>query len=235
IKIKESANDGIHANDAIYIRGGVLDITSRGDAIQNENLPIHISGGKITAETSGAKSNGIYSAGPTKISNNPEINIITRGDGAKGIKSRGILSIEGGATDIKTYGAEHIDTGVSPPDSNSATGIKAHDDMEIKGGTLKVESWGSKIKGMSIDGNFEMSAGNLNIRANDDGMKVHGNLLISGGTVNISSERRDGIDCNKDITITGGSVTLTVGQNRQGINCSGKENITPGIVKNSGF
>jgi hypothetical protein len=211
ITIHESANDGIHANDEIRITGGTLNITSTGDAIQSESLPIRISGGKITAETKGIKSHGIYSGDSTIISENASIEIIARGNGAKGIKSRGLVSIRGGTTSIKTFGGIHTDNNSSDNslDSNSATGIKGHHDMEIIGGTLRIESIGHRVKGMSIEGDLNISNGNLDIRANDDGMKIHGALSISGGNISIRSERRDGIDCDEDkISITGGNITI---------------------------
>ncbi|MDR3001553.1 MAG: carbohydrate-binding domain-containing protein [Fibromonadaceae bacterium] len=194
ITVIESKNDCIHANDKIHITGGTLNLTCEGDAIQNEALPIRISGGRITAKTSGIKSHGIISADSLIISEEAIIDIVARGNGSKGMRADGPILINGGDTKIETHGGVHIDNSVSPPDTNSSTGIKARNDIEIRKGKLKVVSTGTRIKGINTDGDFKMSDGDLNIEATDDGIKVHGDLSITGGKVTIKA--RDGIDCN---------------------------------------
>lgn len=195
ITISEAKNDGIHVNDVIAVNGGILDISSVGDAIQSEYGAIHISNGKITTKTTGVKAHGIISADSTTIGGNANVKLEILGNGSKGIKSNGLLWIKDGIIDIETKGAMYEDNSVSPPDTSSATGVKAGSDMRINGGELTVKSSGDKTKGMSIDKDFSMTGGTLKIQATDDGIKVHNDVLITGGSVAIVAQKK-GIDCN---------------------------------------
>jgi len=209
IIVSEAANDGIHANDMIEVKGGVLKIASTGDAIQSENgySAVKITGGKIAATTTGKKSHGITSEGPIiiKDSANTVVQISVSGNGSKGILSRNYVDLLGGKVSIKTSGTRDI----TPPDTSTAAGIKLAADLSIKGGELTIKSLGDKAKGINTDGNATISAGNVNIDADDDGMKVHGNLKIEGGTVYVKSRKKNAIDCDGKKEVTG-SGKLTV-------------------------
>ena len=203
IIINGAANDGIHANDMIEVKGGVLKITSKGDTIQSENeySAVMITGGKIAATTTDIKSHGIISEGPTIIKDKAIVQISVSGNGSKGILSRNYVDFLGGKLSIKTSGTRSIDNSVTPPDTSAATGIKLATDLSIKGGELTIKSLGDKAKGINTDRNIIISAGNVNIDADDDGMRVHGNLKIDGGIVYVKSRKKNAIDC--DGTVTG--------------------------------
>jgi peptidyl-tRNA hydrolase len=206
IIVSEAASDGIHANDMIEVKGGVLKITSTGDAIQSEKLfSVKITGGKIAASTTGIKSHGISSLGTTEISGSAIVQISVSGNGSKGIKSDGYVDIKGGTISIKTSG----DRDIGEEDESTAAGIKANADLYIEGGNLTIKSLGDKAKGINVAGNAIITAGSTNIEANDDGIKVHGNLSVTGGTVQVKSENKDGIDAaNGEDGIEGGTVTI---------------------------
>jgi len=201
IIVSESVNDGIHANDKIKIKGGVLDIASRGDAIQNESDSIKITGGKIKAKTANPKSHGIASEGPTSIginNGNPIIQISVSGNGSKGIRSRMWVEFLSGKTFIKASGTKHIDS----DDESTPAGIKLATDLFIEGGELIVKSLGSEAKGISTDRDATISAGNVNVDADDDGIKVKGKLKIEGGTVYVKSRKTTAIDAESpEITV----------------------------------
>jgi len=162
-----------------------------------------ITGGKIAATTTGIKSHGITSEGPTIIEGNAIVQISVSGNGSKGILSRNYVDISGGKVSIKTSGDRNINNSVAPPDTSAATGIKLATDLSIKGGELTIKSLGNKAKGINTDRNATISAGNVNIDADDDGMRVHGNLKIDGGTVYVKSRKKNAIDCDgkKEVTI----------------------------------
>jgi len=217
IIVSEAKSDGIHANDKIIVKGGFLKITSAGDAIQNENLSsIEITGGKIAATTTDAKSHGIASEGPTKISGNAIVQISVLGDGSKGIRSRSVeapsalryVEIKGGKVSIQTSGNRHIDNNATSDDTSStAVGIKVDgDDLFIMGGDLTIKSLGDKAKGTNTDGNTEITGGNVHIEADDDGMKVHGDFRMTSGTVYVKSDKKKAIDARTE-TKTGGTLT----------------------------
>jgi len=201
ITIAESARDGIHANDEIYIRGGILSISSTGDAIQSEDSRVRISGGTIVAKSTGIKSHGISSTDSIIISGDANIRIEVSGNGSKGIKSDGFAAIRGGRTNIKTSGKSHIDNSINPPDTNTATGIKINNSMEISGGELAVQAFGADAKGINVEGDLTITNGDISIKANDDGIKVHGNLFVNDGNVCSWSMNKQNIDCNGVETI----------------------------------
>jgi hypothetical protein len=191
IIISEAANDGIHANDKIEVKGGVLKITSKGDAIQSEENAVEISGGKVAARTTGPKSHGISSFDATLIEGNAIVQISVSGNGSKGIKSDGYVSIKDGVIGIKASGARHIDN----DDESTAAGIKVNNsNLDISGGALTIESIGDKAKGINVANDFSITNGNVHIEADDDGIKVHGRLSITGGTVYTKSKKKNGID-----------------------------------------
>ncbi|MDR2555791.1 MAG: carbohydrate-binding domain-containing protein [Fibromonadaceae bacterium] len=210
ITISESVKDGIHANKIVKVKGGILDIKSTGDAIQNEKDSIKIVGGKIKALTTGIKSHGIVNDSMgILIDGDAIVQISVKGNGSKGIKSAMWAELKGGKTSIKVNGTKHIDP-ADPEDESTPAGIKLADKLSIKGGELTIKSPGCKAKGMNI-ASGTISAGNTNIEADDDGIKVQpqGKLQITGGTVYIKSAKKKAIDGEKDET--GGNVTLIDG------------------------
>jgi hypothetical protein len=202
ITVKETAGDGIHANDAITIKGGFIAIESAGDAIQSERSSVYVSGGKITAKTTGVKMHGISSEDETVISGNAEVNIEVKGNGSKGIKSTGFVGIEGGIIKIKTTGTTNTN---DADETNKVSGIKTNANMKISGGDLTIESTGADAKGISTDGSLEISGGKVTATAHHRAIKTDGDLTISGGTVFVKSlNKKNAIECDgvEDIRIT---------------------------------
>ncbi|MCL2283759.1 MAG: carbohydrate-binding domain-containing protein [Fibromonadales bacterium] len=206
IAVVEAEGDGIHANDDVTIKSGIISIASKGDAIQSEGMAVVVTGGQITAKTTGIKSHGITSLFQTSIKDNANIDINVSGNGSKGIKSDKYTEIMGGTVNIVTSGGRDIDNTVAPPDTSNAIGIKSHTELWIEGGTLTIKSLGDKAKGISVDENIYMTAGSINIEADDDGIKVDGNLNVTGGSGSVTSKKKLAIDC-KGATCNKGSLT----------------------------
>jgi hypothetical protein len=202
IIVSEAVRDGIHVNNKIKIKGGVLDIKSQGDAIQSEKPNtsgdqdwVTISGGKIKAQTTGIKSHGITSEGPIEIDGNATVvQISVSGNGSKGIKSSDDVAFKGGKTFIKVSGTKHTDN----DDESTPSGIKTNKDLFIDNGELTIKSPGSEAKGISIDGDGTIKAGKIDIDADDDGIKVKGQLKIQGGTLSVKSKKKKAIDGSYD-------------------------------------
>jgi len=210
IIVKESANDGIHANDEIKITGGVLEISSKGDAIQSEKegtSKIKIRGGKIKAVTTEIKSHGIASEGSVSIDSVAVIQVNVLGNGSKGIRARDYIEFKGGKTSIKVSGSKHTEN----DDESNPAGVKLSNiaaDLFIEGGELTIKSTGSGAKGISVDHHATISDGNTDIEADDDGIKVKGDLKITGGTLKVTSAKKKALEVTGDYSKTGGNVTL---------------------------
>jgi len=207
ITVPEAKGDGIHANDDVSIKGGLINITSVGDAIQSEKLNIIVSGGQVTANTTGIKSHGLTSFGFTSIKDNAKIDINVSGNGSKGIKSDKYTEILNGTINIQVTGGRDIDNSIAPPDTSNAAGIKADQDLWIEGGSLTIKSSGDKAKGINSNGSMMMTAGNINIEANDDGIKTDFDLKVTGGSGTVKSTTKKAIDCKGSVCNKGNLVT----------------------------
>jgi uncharacterized repeat protein (TIGR02543 family) len=207
--IYESAGDGIHANERIVVSSGSLQIKCVGDAIQNERAyPIAIVGGKVTIRTTGTKGHGIVSdSGDIVISDSvsrPDVDISLVGNGSKGLRSHGKVTVNGGGITLVAYGARES----VADDTSSAAGIKADGNVEIKKGTLtvKVKRANENGKGINVDGNVTVSGGTTDIESDGDGVKVRGSFSISAGNLKARSTHKKDIDCGGTITKTGTGV-----------------------------
>jgi len=208
IIISEAYGDGIHANDKINIKGGVIKIASQGDAIQSERGDsVIVSGGKILAKTTGIKSHGITSEHTVTIKGNARVQISVLGNGSKGIKSLNTTDVLSGTVKIKTSGGQDQ----NDADTSTSAGIKVGpgngqkpDNLYIEGGSLEIRSTGSKAKGINTNGDIEMTNGNVTINATDDGIKVRGVLRMRGGSITVTSSTKDNIDGT--ISQTGGTI-----------------------------
>jgi len=207
VVIHGSTNDGIHTNRRITITGGKLQITSAGDAIQNEhNYPILIGGNAdLTLRTSGIKSHGIAcDSNHVTIEGNAKVNIRVDGDGSKGIRSRRDVEIKGGIVDIDTRGNIDITPGTAEDEDGTSTaaGVRAHEEFKMSGGDLKIRSRGENARGINVNGNVLITGGVFNIQSIGNCIKSDGNLNIQGlsGTGLIESFDKKAININGTYT-----------------------------------
>ncbi|MCL2183273.1 MAG: carbohydrate-binding domain-containing protein [Chitinispirillia bacterium] len=221
ITIRESAGDGLHANDDIEITGGTIQIVSRGDAVQNEDTlnTILIRDAKVRLRTTGAKSHGIAGEDSTIIEGGADVRIYVEGNGSKGIRTRGFMGIRGGKTDITATGSRDISSNpanpAALPDTSNAAGIKVGNDidnhpgegnMEISGGTLTINARAAKhARGLNIDGSLTVTGGNADIASDGDGIRVRRNFRMTAGTVKSRST------VNQDLDYKGGNLSHTGG------------------------
>jgi hypothetical protein len=235
ITVSEAARDGIHAEERIKIKGGTLNITSKGDAVQSENSSIYISGaaGGIVAKTSDTKSHGLVSKDSIVISGGATISIEVSGNGSKGMKSNAFVGIEGANTTIRTSGTTYT---VSEDEENKTSGIKTDGNMKISGGTLNIESSGADSKGMKADKNLDITGGTIEINSDNHAIKADGNLQISGGGITAKTYgiKSHGLSGEGTITISGNAnLDLNVeGDGSKGIKAAtGLVDIKGGTIK----
>ena len=209
VVIYESVNDGIHVNREISITGGTLQIKSAGDAIQNErNYPVGVTGGKLTLWTTGAKSHGIAcDSNDVTIGGSANIDITVLGKGAKGIRSRGDVYINGGTINIETRGGIDLTPASQSEDgdtTSSASGVRAHYDFSMTAGSLTIKSTGENSKGINADGGVTVTGGSIHIESNGDGIKSEGALTGGpGGNIYTKSTQKKGVDCKGGNSFTG--------------------------------
>ncbi len=189
INILSAASDGIHANDYVSINGGVLNITASSDGIDGDEGYIEINGGETT------------------------VNIST--DACKGVKCDGAITMTDGTLIVNTSGSVEVTDG----DPSYCTAVKTDADFSISGGTLTIVSMGEAGKGISVDGNVNITGGVVNISTSGNGstytntesatdsysatgIKADGNISILGGQVTVTASGSAGKGISADGTLT---------------------------------
>lgn len=233
-----STNDGgrgISSDGNITVNGGIMRITTAGSgktyrdesgildsyspACLKSDGHILLSGGNITATSTGAAGKGI-SADSTLTIGLPGasdsllvIQVSTSGNrflvsgsgqnadyaNAKAIKSEGILTVNSGIINLTTT-------------KEGGEGLESKDKVYIKGGQITANTYDDGINAKNY---VEISGGKHSLKAsNNDGIDSNGNLTISGGLI-ISKGAggfEEGFDCdNNTFMITGGTMVGTGG------------------------
>lgn len=189
ITLNASVSDGIHANDGIYIDGGILNIQATGEGMQCDTAVTVITGGTITI-TAGDK--GILSYDSIRISGGD----ITVHSTDKGIKCQaGAIEISGG----KVYAFCGSTSSNAPTWGPGGGGPGGNGGGPGGGSTSGPEAIESK-------GAITITDGEVYAYSSDDAINAAGDLTISGGMVCAHSTGNDGIDANGNCYIKGGIV-----------------------------
>ena len=220
--IVTAGTDGIRSDNSsdtdrgyISVIDSSLTVTSGKDAIQAENAFIAenaailvTSGGGAGTTASSPKGFGPWSSSGTVST-----------ESAKGIKAGLSIEIRGGSITVDSLDdAIHTNGSVTILSGDFSLcsgddGIHADETVSIQGGSLDITA-AEGIEGTVI----RINGGEITIQASDDGInaarKSGGTtptVEISGGTVTITmgAGDTDGIDSNGDLTITGGTISIT--------------------------
>ena len=252
-----SGKDGMHSeNDEdetlgfIYLKDGIFKIQSQGDGISAGNW--------LLAE------NGTYeiTTGQGGVSAEEENSLEQKKQEAQ---EKSVKGIKAGAQMLLKEGTYRLDTEDDSIHSNGDIfitrgdytlssgddGIHADDGIAISGGSVNILESYEGIEGFTID----ITGGQIDITASDDGMNVAGGkdgsgmeeernpfvsmegayIAISGGSQRINASG-DGIDSNGDLTISGGEMYLSgpVNGGNSSLDYNGRAIITGGIFASSG-
>lgn len=215
VYVKATAGNAIKANDAIYIKGGVINVETSAAAskgLSSDGL-IQIDGGRTTAITTGT---GEYDSDEEDVSgcagvkadsilvmNGGALYCKSTGAGGKGISTDQALTVNDGTIKVITTGAQYtygnLDT--------SPKGIKSDTEVNIKGGNIMVRCTGGEgSEGIESKGTMNISGGDIMAYCYDDAINSSKAMTISGGNIFAMGTNNDGIDSNSTLTITGGLV-----------------------------
>ncbi len=206
---------GINANGALTINGGNITISTTGGMYAYVNDREYTN---YTGNTDNLDSDYKSSAKGMKIDGNVEINggtinVTTTGNGAEGIESKSVLTINDGTIVINAYddainSSSHmyIKGGDITVVASGNDGLDSNGNMYISGGIIK--AFGTKSPECGIDANEE------------DGYTViftGGTLLAVGGGNSVPSTSEStqpyvtstmSVTANSEITLKNGSTTL---------------------------
>ncbi|MDE6379659.1 MAG: carbohydrate-binding domain-containing protein [Muribaculaceae bacterium] len=189
---ESEAGKGIKTDYHVDIRGGQLDLNTKGDAIYDADE-------NDTSSAAGIKTDGnvIISGGV--------ISIKSCGTGGKGINADGNLSVTGGETTVVTTGGKYVYNTAHDLDS-SPKGIKADGNITIDDGNINIMVSGASdgSEGLESKSDLTINGGRLYVYAYDDAINAAKSITVNGGRIYAYAVNNDGIDSNGTMTFNGG-------------------------------
>ena len=197
---ESEAGKGIKTDYHVDIRGGNLDLNTKGDAIYDADE-------NDTSSAAGIKTDGnVIISGGT-------ISIKSSGTGGKGINADGYLNVTGGETTVVTTGGKYVYNAALDLDS-SPKGIKANGNITIDEGSVNIMVTGVSdgSEGLESKADLIVNGGNLFVYAYDDAINAAKSITVNGGRIYAYAVNNDGIDSNGTLTFNGG-LTIANGSN----------------------
>src|SRR5574344_3003 len=215
IYIKSTAGNGIKANEALIINGGIINVETTSTATAAKGLSsdgyIEINGGRTTAITAGT---GEYDSDDKDVSggagvksdslltvNGGELLCTSTGSGGKGISGDQKMVFNDGTVKVITTGSKYTYGSYD----TSAKGIKADGTVEINGGSIMVRATGSGSEGIESKSTLTINSGSVEVYSNDDAINSSSHMYIKGGWIYTFATNNDGLDANGNLYIQGGT------------------------------
>ena len=157
VEVAGAAGDAVHANDSVIVKGGNLLLNPRGDGIDCDGY-VKLLGGKVGITALGEDVKGVKAAKDV-IVDGAELTVLVAGDASKGIKSGRDFNLLSGIVNVEATG----NTMVLAGDPSYATCIKCDSTVTISGGALTLKATGIAGRGISADGNVNITDGTTSI------------------------------------------------------------------------
>lgn len=216
IYVRSTAGNGIKANDAITIKGGLVNVETSANASKglSSDGTVTISGGRTTLITTGGgelDSDGTdvsacagVKADSTFTMSGGELYCYSTGGGGKGISADQDLVISGGTLKVICEGDKYT----SGRYDTSPKGIKSDGAMTIKGGTVWVRTLGGEgAEGIESKSTLDIAGGTIVTYTYDDGINSANDMTITDGNITNYATGNDGLDANGNMYIKGGTIT----------------------------
>lgn len=225
IKVTSAVKDGLNCNQYFEMKSGTLDISGVGD----DGIQVSY---KDDTDREAEDTGSITISGGT-------INASATATAAKAIKADGDIFIKGGNITASVSGGGKWDS--SSMKTKAASCMSADGNMTVSGGSLFLTATGCAGKGISVDGDFNMTDGEITA-STSGGVFAYVNgkeyTNYSGNTDNLASDYKSspkGIKADSNITIDGGKLKVTTtGKGGEGIESKAIMTINGGeIIVNS--
>lgn len=226
LTIKSNYQDGIVSKDDLNIRGGIITIDAKDDAIRGKDS-VYVSDGKLSIQADG---DGIKSNNPTDVGKGfvyVKSGTITLNVGDDGVHAEKTLLIDGGKIDIaRSY--EGLEAPIITINGGDIA-INSHDDG-INAGAGTSESNTPRPHGMmDADENCTVTIndGNIYINAAGDGIDSNGYIYINSGKLVVDGPTNNGngaLDAGIGI-ITNGGEAIAVGSSGMAESFGTKSNV----------
>ena len=209
IEVMSAASDAVHCNDSIMVSGGNITLAASGDGMDCDGY-VTISGGDISMELTGEDKKGIKALGEINIIDGA-LSIISSGDISKGLKGSRNITISGGTVDISVSGNSILEAG----EPSYCTGIKCDSLFTLSGGTLDIDATGTASRGISADGNIDITGGVCNV-ACSGGYEIYDPSAVEGDA---------GEEIKSSYIVYVSKPSTSTGSNRPGFSSSSWNNI----------
>lgn len=145
------------------------------------------------------------------------INVETTGAGAKGVRSGGVMNVNGGRLVAISSGDTRLETVDGVNDTTACAALYCDTLVTVNGGALHLKATGDGGKGMNAKqdvvikgGTFQAVAIGTKELKKPKGVKVDGSLSISGGYFYCYSRRSDPLEVSGNTSIATGYKTYEV-------------------------
>ena len=142
------------------------------------------------------------------------INVETTGDGAKGLRSEGPMTVNGGRVTAISHGDTRITTEDGVIDTTACAALACDTLLMVINGTLRLRATGDGGKGLNAKQNVDFKGGALVAVAEGTkkikkpkGVKIDGNFSISGGYFYSYSRRSDPMEVEGTTSVATGYKT----------------------------
>ena len=146
------------------------------------------------------------------------INVETTGAGAKGVRSGGVMRVNGGRLVAISSGDTRIETVDGINDTTACAALYCDTLVTVNAGIIQLKATGDGGKGLNAKqdvaiggGRFQAVATGTKELKKPKGVNVDGNFSISGGYFYTYSRRNDPLDVNGSTTVAPGYTTWESG------------------------
>lgn len=221
VTVVSAVKDGLNCAQYLNMESGSLNILASGD----DGVQVSF---KDDEDREAEDTGSIFISGG-------QINISTTAAACKALKADGNVFISGGELDLSVSGNGVWDS--SKVKTKAAACISADGDVEISGGTISLTATGSGGKGVSCDGTFRMTDGDMTV-ATSGGIYAYVNgreyINYTGNTDYLDSDAKSspkGIKADTEIVISGGVINVSCsGNGGEGIESKGILTIEGGRI-----
>ena len=145
------------------------------------------------------------------------VNVETSGEGAKGVRSGGLLTVNGGRLIAINNGDTRLTEEDELTDTTSCAALYCDTLMTVNAGVIKLKATGDGGKGINAKQHVTIKGGTVMAVASGTrevkkprGVKIDGNFAISGGYFYSYSRRSDPIDVSGTTTVAPGYKTYDI-------------------------
>ena len=143
------------------------------------------------------------------------VNVQTTGEGAKGVRSGGPMTVNGGRLTAISQGDSRIGaTEVGDADTTSCAAMVCDTLLTVKGGIIRLKATGDGGKGLNAKQDVIVTGGTIQAVATGTreikkpkGVKIDGSFAISGGYFYTYSRRSDPMDVTGTMSVAPGYTT----------------------------